>query len=221
MLSPGAWMRNALYPKRCIFCGIYLERDDSFLCCSACEKKLVAIRYSQTIDEYLCISAAIYADTMRRAIVRFKFHQKPQYAYTFARLMQRALYNQTDFDRITWVPTSAFRRLKRGYDQSALLAKELGKLMGIPVVRGLRKVKPSKKQSELSARDRMENARGKYRAYPGRVSDMRILVVDDVYTTGSTMNECIKTLKAAGAASCTGVTIAKTEFVPKTDAYFR
>jgi len=172
---------------------------------------LTQIGYSHTASGDLSVSWGIYADTVRSAIHRFKFRNKPQYAYTFAFLMRKALVNLDGYDLITWAPTSMLRRLKRGYDQSACLARELAILLDIPAERTLRKIRHTKKQSDLTAFERAKNVKGSYRAYEDVAAGRNILVVDDVYTTGATMQECMKMLKDAGASSCIGATIARTE----------
>jgi len=202
---------NLLYPNRCIFCGGDGSASGDVRLCDACRKKLLSVGVSETKNGYLSVSAAVYTDTVRRAIINFKFNHRPQYAPVFAHLMEQALRYQADVDFITWVPTSTLRRMKRGYDQSELLARALGKRLDLPVVRCLRKIRHTKKQSLLNSEKRSENVRGKYRAYPERVEGKRMLVVDDVFTTGSTMNECIHVLYEAGASFCLGTSIARTE----------
>jgi len=204
-------LRNLLYPNRCIFCDAQLTGTDSVLCCASCETKLTQVGYSHTHMDMLSVSWSIYDDVVRKAIIRFKFHHRPQYAYTFAYLMAKALVNLDGFDAVTWAPTSRLRKWKRGYDQSEELAKELSKRLGLPMVKGLYKVKHTKKQSGLSAADRKKNVQGKYRANENTIYGRNLLVVDDVYTTGATMSACMETLLVAGAASCIGVTIARTQ----------
>ena len=204
-------LRNLLYPSRCIFCDAQLTGTGNLLCCASCETKLTQIGYSHTRLDMLSVSWSIYDDTIRKAIIRFKFHHRPQYAYTFAYLMTKALVNLCEFDAVTWAPTSRLRKWKRGYDQSEELAKELSKRLDLPLVKGLYKIKHTKKQSGLSASEREKNVRGKYRADERTVCGRNFLVVDDVYTTGATMSACMETLLNAGAASCIGITIARTQ----------
>ncbi len=205
-----AWLKGLLYPERCIFCGADVPGQNGFLCCRACLREKTKPSWTQTASGYRSYSAAVYADEVRSAIHRFKFRHKPQYAYTLARFMAGALPTDEEFDIIVWAPASFRRRFVRGYDQSRLLAKELSSLLSLPMVRGLRKIRHTRKQSGLDAAARLENAKGAYEAYISRVRGQRILVVDDVYTTGATMNECMETLKNAGAYVCTGITVAST-----------
>ncbi len=204
-------IKSLFYPKRCIFCRELIEGTGDLLCCPKCEKKLLDIKTVTGKRKVRCISPTVYSGDMRKAIHRFKFRGRTQYAPTLAYFLHRAISDESDFDLITWAPTSALRKFSRGYDQSELLARELGKRMGIPVKRGLKKFKHTKRQSELSAEKRHENVRGKYRAYENVIKNKRILLVDDVRTTGATINECVDTLLRSGAKECVAVTVARTE----------
>ncbi len=206
------FVKEIFYPKRCIFCKAYIDNlNDNILCCSDCERKLIDVKTITDKTNTRCLSASVYADNMRLAIHRFKFRGRIQYAKTLAYFLHRAVENEDAFDLITWAPTSTLRRLKRGYDQSKLLANALGKRMGVPVKRGLIKFKHTKRQSELSADRRFENVRGKYRACSDAIMHKRILIVDDVRTTGATINECVDILLRGGASECIAVTVARTE----------
>ncbi len=204
-------IKSLFYPKRCIFCRELIEDTGDLLCCPKCEKDLLNIKVVTGKHNMRYISAAVYANNVRKAIHRFKFRGRTQYAPTLAYFLHRAVSDEPDFDLITWAPTSALRKFSRGYDQSELLARQLGKRMGIDVKRGLKKFKHTKRQSALSAEKRCENVRGKYRAYENIVNNKRILIVDDVRTTGATMNECVDTLLRGGARDCVAVTVARTE----------
>ncbi|MBR4864596.1 MAG: ComF family protein [Oscillospiraceae bacterium] len=115
-------------------------------------------------------------------------------------------------DVITWAPVSFLRRFNRGYDQAELIAVALGKELGIPVKRLLKKQRHTRAQSTLNgASERKANIQGAYRAIniadiPGK----NILLVDDVLTTGATSNECARILKTAGAESICLATVAVT-----------
>jgi ComF family protein len=110
---------------------------------------------------------------------------------------------------LTFVPTG-FRRVRgRGYDQSRLIARELSKLTGIPCRRLLVKRRDNPPQSLISDDSRRRaNVLGAYRALKGRAEDMRVLLVDDVFTTGATLTECARVLLTAGAKSVDAVVAA-------------
>ena len=117
---------------------------------------------------------------------------------------------QGQFELITWVPCSRRRRWSRGFDQAQLLAKALGEELAVPVFRTLEKVKHNPKQSTIAdGARRRANVLGVYRAVqPERFSGKRILVVDDVLTTGSTLAECGKVLRIAGSGDLVCAVIA-------------
>ena len=102
---------------------------------------------------------------------------------------------------MTWVPVSTLRKLRRGYDQSALLAKALGKELGTEPVSTLKKIRNNKTQSSLrDSAHRRANVLGAYRVINAdAVRGKRILLVDDVFTTGATAGECARMLLTAGA----------------------
>jgi ComF family protein len=114
-------------------------------------------------------------------------------------------------DVVTGVPLYAKRERERGYNQSALLADRLASRIGIPFQRGLLwRNRSTTSQTHLTAAQRVHNVRGVFSVpWPGRVRGARIVLVDDVMTTGATVNECSRALKAAGADSVMVLTVAR------------
>ena len=106
------------------------------------------------------------------------------------------------FDLVTWVPVSRKRRRTRGYDQAELLCRETARELGMQPLLTLEKCTDNRAQSSLSgAEERFENAKGAYRAVqPERFAGKRILLIDDIVTTGATMSECVRVLRKAEAA---------------------
>ncbi len=156
-----------------------------------------------------------YKEPLRSAILRFKFHGLANYDAQFAAWMAIWVRDKLagKYDLITWVPCSPIRRFTRGYDQAELLAKALAKELNCPVLRTLKKVRHNRKQSKTKdAARRRANVLGVYRAYkPERYTGKRILVVDDILTTGATLSECGKILRMAGAGDLVCAVIAATE----------
>jgi ComF family protein len=112
------------------------------------------------------------------------------------------------FDVLTWIPVSRLRRIRRGYDQVELLAKAVGRELGIQPVPLLKKVRHNRPQSGLKdAAARRANVLGVYEALPG-AEGKHILLVDDIVTSGATLLECARTLQEAGAASVRCVAVA-------------
>src|SRR5699024_3264493 len=99
---------------------------------------------------------------------------------------------------ITWIPVSLQRKKQRGYDQSELLARRMGKVWKRPASPLLLKKKDNKTQHELSKKERLLNVKGVYEAQ-GEITGKRILLVDDILTTGSTMQEAASVLWKNGA----------------------
>ena len=145
-----------------------------------------------------------YKDKVRGSIHRFKFGNARGYADFYGKCL--ALKLQSDdfpdnFDILSWVPVSAFRRLRRGYDQSELLANALGKELNLSPVRILKKVRHTPPQSGiLQPAYRRANVLNAYCAKNAKLfAGKRVLLVDDVVTTGATVSECAKTLLLYGA----------------------
>ncbi|MBQ8359739.1 MAG: ComF family protein [Oscillospiraceae bacterium] len=144
-----------------------------------------------------------YKDNVRKSIHRFKFGNARSYAGVYARFLALRLQNTffEPFDILTWVPVSGLRKLKRGYDQTELIAKALSRELGMPATRVLKKIRHTPPQSGLrDAAQRRANVLGAYKSLPDQMlGNKRILLLDDVLTTGATASECARVLLTAGA----------------------
>lgn len=198
------WILELLFPSKCVFCRKLLSKQETEMCshCRAalpyCDNRSLAVGYAKTT-----IAALYYEDTVRRAVIRYKFHGAVSYAAPFGRLLAMSLIeNGVPFDIITYAPVSRRRRRKRGYDQAELLAREVSRELGIPMDRLLEKQRDNPKQSGISSPDaRRANVLGVYRAVnTDLLYGKNILIIDDVLTTGATLGECCRTLLDAGAA---------------------
>ena len=154
-------------------------------------------------------------DLLQEAITRFKFGRRPELARRFARELARHwIPPATSTSRpalLVPVPLHPQRLVERGYNQSALLARELGKRTGLPTaLRGLQRVVHTAQQSQLDRRQRLLNLKGAFR---GRavMSGRALVLVDDVATTGATLSACAQAARAAGATVLGAVCIAHTE----------
>ena len=160
-----------------------------------------------------------YKDNVRKSIQRFKFYNARSYAEAYGRLLAMKLQEDAcaDADIITWAPISQLRRIKRGYDQAKLLAEATAKELGATTVSTLRKVRHTPPQSSLpEASQRRANVLGAYKVRnPNVIAGKRILLFDDVVTTGSTVSECAKTLLAAGAKEVRLASVAVTSYDKK------
>jgi len=115
-----------------------------------------------------------------------------------------------NFDVIVPVPLHPARRRERGFNQAELLARSLSRLTGLPVMLVLERVRYTTTQTAFDRTERMENLRNAFRLRPARnVRGSRVLLVDDVLTTGSTLSECARVLKESGASSVHAATAAR------------
>lgn len=208
---------HLLYPWKCVFCESVLNDTDI---CRECEEKLPytvgdsAMQKFPFIDK--CVSPLYYKDKVRASVHRYKFGGCSAYSRRYAAIMSDCVENNLDcrsIDVISWIPLSKKRLRQRGYDQARLLAEEIAAKTGLPCRQLLQKVKNNSAQSlTRDAKQRRENVAGVYALDDGAdVSGLRILLVDDVVTTGATMSEAARILRKAGAKSVFGVTLARHE----------
>ena len=143
-----------------------------------------------------------YRDNVRLSFHRYKFRNALSYAEPYGRfLAMRILQMNIEFDQLSWVPVSFWRRFSRGYDQVLLIAQSVAKELDVPLVRTLKKVRHNPAQSGISdPSQRKANVIGAYAVRPDAdIANKTIILIDDVITTGSTVSECAKTLLTAGA----------------------
>lgn len=204
---------DLLFPPKCPFCGRVQEQGGI---CPRCEKELPWVSESEMIREgaggLRCAGALWYEDLARKGLLRLKFQSVPAAAKPMGELIARCAAEKFsgEFDTVTWVPVSRRRLRQRGYDQAELLARSACALWGVEPVRLLDKVQDNPAQSGIrDAAARRANVLGVYDVVED-VSGKRILLVDDICTTGATLTECIRVLKEAGAAEVMCVAAALT-----------
>ncbi len=154
-----------------------------------------------------------YEGNVRNAIIRYKFAGLDKYALDFAEFLKVCVDKNLDgeYDIISWVPLSKKRMRKRGYDQAKRLAEELAIKLERTPVRTLVKCRDAAPQSrQTNPSSRKANVLGAYEIASVDVSGKRVIIIDDVLTTGSTVSECARMLKTAGADKVYVITIAKT-----------
>ena len=207
---------DLLFPPKCIFCGQILEQSGLFIC-PDCQRSLPWLTGSAAERKVefvsLCVSPLRYKAPVDASILRFKFSGQSWYAKTYGVLTAQCVQDHLagKYDVISWVPVSRKRKRKRGYDQAFLLAREMAKHLGEPLVPTLEKVRHNKAQSSLEDdAARRANVLGAYRGLePAQIAGKRVLLVDDVVTTGQTLSECARALRTAGAREVLCVTLAK------------
>jgi ComF family protein len=201
---------SLLFPDKCVFCGGVTDGDICVRCADTLPKTegLRAVRHGEFFS--LCVSPFYYLGPVRESVIRYKFHRKQSYARTYAKYCAPLISERLDdrFDVITWVPVSRRRKRERGFDQSELLAKAIGRELGAKCERLIVKNRDTPTQSTLTGEARRRaNVSGAF-SCTGSVTGRRILLVDDIITTGATMSECARVLLMAGAEDVVACTIA-------------
>ncbi len=228
---------NSVLPPRCILCGKILHEEEG-LCpecfneinfisrpyCLSCGRPFPEVPSNEKLlcpsclkgDNYpfrMCRSAFHYDDTSKNLVLGLKFLDKTENAGVLSRFLYQAGRDiwAEGADLLLPIPLHYTRLIKRRYNQSALLAKELEKLVVIPVDYGsVIRHKKTRPQVEFSGHERIQNVKGAFLVkHPERISGRRIVLIDDVMTTGSTLKECALVLQKAGAASVDALTVAR------------
>mgnify|MGYP004638104953 CR=1 FL=1 len=179
--------------------------------CNRCKNKLLEEFEFKTDDYKIDINKNFikhyyffkYKNLIREQILGLKFNEKAYNCQTlayFLKNMQKSFEKLKKYDIIIVVPVSRKRQKDRGYNQSEIIAREISKILNIPIERNiLYKNKNTVPQSTLNKEQREENAKDAYIAKNcKKIANKRILLIDDIYTTGSTVNECAKTLIDSG-----------------------
>lgn len=207
------WFLDLLYPPKCAFCGDLLREDETDIC-RKCRLTLPKPDVSERHGEFFesCRFVYEYKGAVAASIRRYKFRGMRQYAPIYGRLLAMELL-RIEYDVLTWVPVSDRRRRKRGYDQSYLFAQAVAKELGAVCVRTLRKKWDNRAQSSIrDAAERRANVLNVYAAVePENFADKRVLLIDDMITTGATLSECSRVLLTAGAAKVFCATLASTQ----------
>lgn len=208
---------DILFPKHCAGCGELLDTSDDFCdycfemlsktdCDSLCEKcgcgkKECQCKYH--VFHFSAAAAPYYNEgPAKKAMYDFKFRGKLYFAEFFAEKMALTVINKfhsIKFDAIAYVPIPLKRELKRGYNQSRELAIRIAKILELPLAEKAIGCNEKKQiQHETDFKYRFENVKGKY--YPNiSLKGKTVLLVDDIKTTGATLDECTKALLKAGA----------------------
>jgi ComF family protein len=203
---------NLLFPPRCVAC----DAHGAWLC-SSCTDNIVFFEppWSPVLDDIHPLqdvrAAAHLSGPLRKAIHRFKYGG----LRALSPVLGEMLYDCWDADpwpveAIVPVPLHPQRQRERGYNQSALLARELARHTGLPVAEGtLLRVTPTPPQVGLQAIERAENVRDAFRCRNDALSGKRVLLVDDVLTTGATLRACAQALLQGEARAVWGLTLAR------------
>lgn len=208
-LCPECWKKISwISDPKCAICGTPFEIDVSKICTSCLNEKPKFDR---------AISVFKYDNFSKEIILKLKHFDTTHIAKRLSMLMYKTAQIEIDnSDLIVPVPIHFTKRLKRKYNQSEFLAKNIGEMSDVKYEpRFLKKIKITPQQEGLSAKNRKKNVVGSFgvdEKYSGFIENKKIILVDDVFTTGSTVDECSKILKKYKAESITVVTIAKVIF---------
>ncbi len=189
---------NIIFPKCCGICGkIYKE-----WICPKCYYNLKNELKFQKINKnnLKLYYVGFYEGKIRKLLLKYKFNDSAYLSNTFAKIInknQKFVEIIKGYDYIIPVPMFIKNKKIRGYNQTELLAKKMEKITGTKsLVNILIKSKQNKRQSELSEKERKENVKNVYcLVNEEKIENKKILLIDDIYTTGNTMKECVKTLK--------------------------
>jgi len=206
---------DLLFPPKCVFCSRVLDKTDE----NCCDKCIESLPYAENNGRQdgdvfdFCVSPLYYTGVVRRSILRYKFNGASHYADIYGKILAECIHEVSDisYDIISWVPLSSKRERKRGYDQSMLLAMATALELDQVAVETLKKPRDVQAQSELGDKnERSANISGAYIASdPEIINGKRILLIDDVVTTCSTLDECSRVLLSAGAVGVICASLAR------------
>ncbi|MBR1740830.1 MAG: ComF family protein [Lachnospiraceae bacterium] len=225
-MENGKFLWDIFYPPRCAICDCILGRNETYVCtgCASLPKRILkdfCLKCGRPVGEEQAVcpqckgrsfsfdagrSAFIYDRYMRRSIKNFKYHGRQEYALYYADVlfeMYREDVEKTGADAILPVPVHRERFRKRGYNQAELLAEEFGRKMELPVYGNLLvRTKKTAPQKELSDKERLKNLCQAF-SVNMKVWELSkgincVIIIDDIYTTGSTIEACSRALRAFG-----------------------
>ena len=207
---------HLLFPPKCVLCGTLLKKDETDLC-KTCRIDAPFYPNHKLKLQFLDSFAAVwyYEGSVRRSLLRYKFYNARSHAGAYGRLLAMTIRREhpEDFDVLTWVPVSRLRRFRRGYDQVELIARAVGRELGMTPAPLLTKIRHNRPQSGIHGMpQRRANVLGVYRELDREaIAGKRILLLDDILTTGATAGECARVLLTAGAKEvhCAAVAAAR------------
>lgn len=216
----GKEIFSGYFCEDCLKSIVKINKDKCFHCgrrtlypvnyCDSCIEKNLNFDIARSVYEYQAPLSFV--------IQNFKYENAKYHAEFFANEMYEIFINENLYcDVITFVPMHEKRLRKRGYNQAELLAKELSKLVGVEVLDCITKTKETEHQANLTQKEREKNLKGTFKANKKVVAGKSVLLVDDVMTTGSTVDAISKELKRAGATKISVLTLASVSKIVKED----
>ena len=232
------WLVSQAFPPKCMFCGKVIDPDETLgfsRVCAACSERFIGRSGDATFPcklpaaSFLVAPLSYAEQPVASALRAYKFYHKKVYGIAFGEIVAKTIWQNKDlfaylrfFDVMVCVPISAQRRNERGYNQSEIAGRSAAKLLQIPFDPAvLKKIRHTKRQSSFrSLPERAANIEGAY-AVQKDVKDRKVILFDDIYTTGATVNECSKVLLNAGAKIVVAVCIAVNRSFEKEPEYFQ
>lgn len=223
---------DIIYPRKCMFCGEKLHNNDKYYC-KKCYYKLPFIEEKRCLicgreifgDRKLCLEctkhkryvdvvypAFVYSGNIKEALLKHKFAGKMYYYKPFAEFIYENIKDKvSDVDCIVYPPVNKKTFITRGFNQCELISGVLSKKLDIILLKnGIYKTRENKKQSLMSREDRYKNVKGVF-AINDKFSEFlngkTVLLIDDIMTTGATIDECSKMLKKKGVKTVKSATL--------------
>lgn len=202
-----------LFPKRCASCGEIIKRKE--VLCAECTDKIEWLKkpcltcgcdkkhcecFRHTYHFRAAVAPFNYGDYSLSAILNFKRNDNLENADFFVEHMAKAVseyYSGIKFDYVVCMPMHPLKKFRKGYNHSEVIAKKISKIIGVPFYDCLRKIKMGKSQHSTEYKERFSNVRGAYSSI--KIKANNILLVDDIKTTGASLDECARQLMFAGA----------------------
>jgi ComF family protein len=203
------WLGSLLAPPRCVACDGAVPRLATF--CASCRS---TVERPPPEPDVSATAAFVYGGAIAEAITRMKYQGRPDIARPLGDLLWRALEPRAGSLRgcvVVPVPLHPGRLAERGFNQSALVARRVAKHLGAPLAAvALARARDTPRQATLDRHARQNNVAGAFRTRaPGRVRGRTVLLVDDVRTTGATLEACAGALHAAGAFAVVTAVVAR------------
>lgn len=205
---------DLLLPPRCPYCGSVISSKE--YACKDCIKQFPKEHiYKTTSKSYRCVAPFAYEGIFKKAVLSFKFGKQAGYSKQLAIPICNAIreaFSEAMPDVITAVPMHKADKKIRGFNQAELLAKECSKVLSIPYAELLEKPVRNKPQHTMNAKGRATNVRNVYKAKDtSAITDKKILIIDDIITTGNTLGVCCDILTKAGCREVVCATLCSAE----------
>jgi competence protein ComFC len=218
---------DILFPMKCVCCGRAISNRDNCVC-GSCIDEIISVHSgcgicNGVLSDGICvicsnrkwyikrnISLAEYSGVMKEIMHNYKFNSRKSVYKHISNLANNAIgLNEICFDIITSVPMNRTKMWKRGYNQSELIAKSISRNMKKRYLRLLKERFFARTQRELKYRERFLNILDRYKPVGNKMKGKKILLIDDIFTTGATINECARTLLQSGAQEVYSLTVSR------------